>query len=454
LILFDRSSSAFKAGFFSGLWVLILSSAVGLYAIDWFSSHAGTHLDLHVQQDLAILSSAIAADHSLEGLEVERAVKERFSSENAGFGVFEGPTLLAGSLPPAKKHWATAGLNKQKLPAFRVQKEEIKSEGRQLTLIVWHSLDADVIEVRNFRFAILTGILLCGLAGAIGVALIVARQFDPVHTLNNQIASNTDALSLKPVDVPVGAYEISKLAVSYNQVLGTLQQQVGEIEQFAERCAHELRTPLAIMRLSVEREFNSAAASSATAVSGIQDQHIKPDERSRNLETQLETLDRLSVLVNRLLTLARGAEATQLEPVSLNELLDAALDEIGPLFEESSWTIHRDLRNDFNMVCHRASLHQVLIDLFDNCLRHNPPGGELYLSSLKVGRMVQLMIKNVNPMRSTENAAIQSSPTYSLGRSYRLGQPIARRLMREMSGSIEWMKEPNSMLVVLQVPKA
>ena len=85
--------------------------------------------------------------------------------------------------------------------------------------------------------------------------------------------------------------ELDNVAEAFNDTLGRLEDAIGEMKQFSAALAHELRTPLAVLRAEAEH----ALAESRT-----------PEEYQQGLANEIDELDRLTRLVNQVLTLARA----------------------------------------------------------------------------------------------------------------------------------------------------
>ena len=90
--------------------------------------------------------------------------------------------------------------------------------------------------------------------------------------------------------------ELDEVADAFNETLGRLEHAVGEMRQFSAALAHELRTPLAALRGEIELALRD---------SGIE------RRAARALASQIEEIDRLTRLIDQILTLAR-AEAGQI----------------------------------------------------------------------------------------------------------------------------------------------
>ena len=147
--------------------------------------------------------------------------------------------------------------------------------------------------------------------------------------------------------------------------------------------AHELRTPVAVLKGEIE---------------AISDGVREPDERA--LISLSEEIDQLSVLVNDLQTLAMadaGALNLHREPV-----------ELGPLVRQVGESFHdrltaRDIRLELPalagiiVTADVQRLRQLLQNLLENCARYVETGGRVRISMIREGEELRLTVEDSGP---------------------------------------------------------
>lgn len=165
--------------------------------------------------------------------------------------------------------------------------------------------------------------------------------------------------------------ELDEVADAFNETLTRLDQAVGEMKQFSAALAHELRTPLAVLR--GETEFALLHARS-------------PEEFRRGLEGQLEELDNLARLINQILTLAR-AEAGEIplarEPVDLSGLGAAVVEQLEAVAQDANVELACDAPNPIVVIGDAGWLERLLLNLIDNAIKFTPARGRI---SVRVSR--------------------------------------------------------------------
>jgi len=161
--------------------------------------------------------------------------------------------------------------------------------------------------------------------------------------------------------------EIGRLVSTFNEMIGRLESSFLQIKRFTADASHELKTPLTVLKGEIEV--------------GLKRQR-RPEEYRRVLASCLEEVDRMSRIVDDLLTLARadmGALQLQKERVDLGEVAEGVWRSLGRIAEEKGlrFTFQRD--GEVAVWGDKDRLRQLLVNLVDNALKYTPPGGEVRL---------------------------------------------------------------------------
>lgn len=214
-------------------------------------------------------------------------------------------------------------------------------------------------------------------AGMIGLALSGAIT-QPLARLTSAVRRMAGRDLAVRVDAQAPG-EIGTLASAFNHMAAELERQELLRRNMVADVAHELRTPVAVLRGQFE---------------AIQDGVAEP-----TLETLLPLHDevlRLSRLLDDLQALSL-ADAGQLplhvESVVLAELLESVAGAFSPAAAGKSvdfiWTCPEGLPR---LVVDPHRIKQVLHNLLGNALRHTPPGGRISLAAAIHGKWVRLLV--------------------------------------------------------------
>lgn len=148
---------------------------------------------------------------------------------------------------------------------------------------------------------------------------------------------------------------------------------------FTRAAAHELKTPLAVLRTHAEALRED----------------IDPAKRGQYLDTVVAESDRMAALVGSLMDLARleSGGKVEREPLDLAALVGNSAARLSLLAEEKNIELRTQLA-PASMLGDRLRLEEVVDNLADNALRHCTPGGAVTVSLAQKGRRITLTVDN------------------------------------------------------------
>ncbi len=162
--------------------------------------------------------------------------------------------------------------------------------------------------------------------------------------------------------------ELAALAGTFNEMLDRLEDAFARLAQFSSDIAHELRTPVNNLRLSVEVALAQARS---------------PEEYRETLSSLAEEFVRLSRVIESLLFLARSENPQtqiQRERLDLARELASIRDYYEAPASEAGIAIDVRVGGDITADLDRTLVQRALGNLVDNALAHTPPGGAVTLS--------------------------------------------------------------------------
>lgn len=163
-----------------------------------------------------------------------------------------------------------------------------------------------------------------------------------------------------------GRDELSSLARDFNVLAATLEASRDARARWVSDTAHELRTPLAVLRGEIE---------------AMQD-GIRPlnQENLSSLAQEVAQLERLVTDLRLLSQSDAGALDIQLAPMNLSESLKGRLSDADRWLEESGLTLSSQLTPDIMIQGDAQRLRQLWNNLLDNSCAYTQPPGELRVS--------------------------------------------------------------------------
>ncbi len=212
---------------------------------------------------------------------------------------------------------------------------------------------------------------------------IARRGIRPVEEMATT-ARHITSTNLRERILPEGyPYELASLAGTFNEMLDRLEDSFERISRFSADIAHDLRTPVNIIR--GEAEVALARARSA-------------EEYRDVIESCLEEAVRLSALIGDLLFLARAESPLthmRWERVDVRQLLEGLREYYEALATEGGIAIHM-ASGDEPIIAEldRALLQRAVGNLVSNALAHTPRGGAVWLATKAGNSTVQVEVSD------------------------------------------------------------
>jgi len=255
------------------------------------------------------------------------------------------------------------------------------------------------------------------------VGWVVGRALAPVQQLRRQLAARR-ADELAPLPVAGLPAEVAPLVAEMNGLLARLEAAWQQLSDFTADAAHELRSPLAALRLQVQ---------------GLQ--RADTDEaRQTATERLLAGVDRATRLVEQLLALARhdgNGAASATAPVDLAALARRALHDATSEAQARQIELRGPDAAAPVMIQGQADALAVLLrNLIDNALKHTPAGGVVQVSVRHgEGAGAELAVEDSGPGIAPEDRQrvldrfyrVPGTPGHGSGLGLAIVQAVARR---------------------------
>ncbi len=179
-----------------------------------------------------------------------------------------------------------------------------------------------------------------------------------------------------------GHDELAQLADEFNQLTGRLQTTEEERRRFVSDASHELKTPLASIRLLTDSILQDASIDRETARDFVADIG--------------EAADRLIHISQELLALNRLDEGREVirEPVNVNRRAEQTCRMLAPLALEAGVTLETDLGERCVAACDPEDVSQIFRNLLENAIKYNIPGGRVKVITRLTEDGVQMKVSD------------------------------------------------------------
>lgn len=241
-------------------------------------------------------------------------------------------------------------------------------------ILSYTAVQCDVLPAalkQNIHLYINTALL------SVMVLLILSAKLSRQVTEPTETLCREAAQGICHADGPI--QELNTLAAAFNDAQQKLERQLEREREFTRSAAHELKTPLAILRAHAEcvRE------------------DIAPDKRAAYLDIVLEESDRMAELTGNLLNLAQLESGLPLhmEQIALQPLIREVLKPMALTIEQKQITVSMSLENLW-IQGDKDILYKMAENLFSNAIRHTPEGGTIQISLHKQDTQLILTVDN------------------------------------------------------------
>ncbi len=284
-------------------------------------------------------------------------------------------------------------------------------------------------------------LLLLAIGGVVlAVATVVGLRFartltEPLSELEKTAAAvgEGDLEARAPTDS--GPPEVRALAAEFNDTVARLETLLRSQDEFVADASHQLRTPLAALRLRLENL----------------ERDVGEDGRA-DLDAALAEVGRLARLVEGLLALARAdASKPHPAPVDLRGAVTARADAWSPQLVERDVAFDARVPVGLSALVTPGSLEQVLDNLVSNALAVSRPGDTITIEGRSSGREVILDLRDQGPGMTLEQRSRAFDRFWRAGTpggGTGLGLAIVYRLVTADGGRVELLDAPGGGLDV------
>lgn len=320
-------------------------------------------------------------------------------------------------------------------------------------------LDVDAIE-RSILFDALGILLVVIVAGSCVAYFLIGHYTKPVQQLSahmKEISPNTLSDS---IEIEGGGEEIQELVKSFNQMTEQLDEAFAMQRRFSASAAHELRTPIAVLRTKLD-VFKKKK----------REQH-EYDELVTTMETYI---DRLSSIITDLLEFAETSELGEVEDVSLDSVVKTVVDDLESVAQNNMINVqvntqideHSDTHSDtqseaqtFIVKGNTNLLYRALYNLVENAIRYNNEEGSVNITLETRGQEGVITIADTGVGIAPEQRELVFEPFYRVNKSRSrefggagIGLSLVKTILKRHGASITVSENnPQGSVFTIRIP--
>ncbi len=263
------------------------------------------------------------------------------------------------------------------------------------------------------------------------IRTILRDRFKPLIALSNRLDKQvcTDLSPLPDKGIPE---EIAPFVASINALLERTRQAMEKQQRFIADAAHELRTPVTALSLLAENV-----------------EHASSDSDRRKRQSLLrQGLDRLCVLINQLLDLARVQSDfdSSAQPVSFNRIVQNSIAELHPLAEAGQVDLGLTRQEPIALMDRDGRLSQLVRNAIENAIRYTREGGTVDISLTSEAGQAVFCVLDTGVGIPEDELELIMQPFYRTQRSLQpgngLGLAISQEIAQRLGGTIEISNRP------------
>ncbi len=386
------------------LWIF-LSGAVMVLLLDFFLLHKFKEVAFHsvdnvLHSKLQIMKGLIHAHGNYIEVELAEVARGEYSIPNSGhyYQVFINGNLYltSPSLQPSlfnlisdtpESHdaevqewfYRTTGPNGE---ALLVLRNDLMIQDKEVSIRIAETLveTADLLSSLERFFCLLTPFFIF-LIGLIGY-FISSHALRPLTIFADALQGITPRNLGARIGPNGFASELHVFADRFNDLLERLQTAFEAEKDLIANAAHELKTPLAVIRA----ECDIALIKERTG-----------EEYAESLREVRTVTDTMLRQVNGMLTLARidaDILSTTFQPISLNQCQDNAVQLVAPLATEHDIRILQEKGDEVTVQGDKDALTEAITNLLENAVNYNRPKGSITVNLQRSDDWIKLTVQD------------------------------------------------------------
>jgi two-component system sensor histidine kinase QseC len=362
--------------------LFLIAATVAILLLYNFIAAVRGYQSSMLEADLLFDNQLLDLSRLVGNLDTTRVTPEFRLGNNLAFQVWNGERLLAASwhAPAAPLNPFKAGFDFSNFDSYRWRTYTRFDEETGHWIIVAERTDLRFVLAENVVLESVTPILVGIPIAGLLIWMIVGFGLRPLAQLSVDLREKR-AQDLSPLPPRQTPKELDQVVQSINGFIQRLDGALEREKRFSADAAHELRTPIAALKIQLHNLAQETNAGSDTF---------------RQLQQGVE---RMQHLVEQLLSLYRMTPGQFAANCTRLDLLAVTQDVIArhyPLIEQKQQNVELDGANAF-IIGERFAVETLLANLLANAIRYTPAGGNIRLRVEHAGGKVSLIVADDGP---------------------------------------------------------
>jgi two-component system sensor histidine kinase CpxA len=289
--------------------------------------------------------------------------------------------------------------------------------------------------------------------GLVGICIVIALLLVPVSRLITNPLNRLKESALRIAEgnlshraVVKSRDEIGELGRAFNLMADKLERMIRGGRELTANISHELRSPLARIRIAEELLRKESDPGNYEAW-------------ERHLDDIREDIGELDRLIDHILALSKlDVHETTLrrERLDPSAMVKALLEKFQPTISHRNLRVTQDLKSDRPLLGDRDALHTAFSNILENAVKFTPKNGDLTVRLDSDNGSLKISVTNSFEPLSEEDLARVFDPFYRVDRSDAagsgLGLAITKKIIEQHGGSIEASNSPEGLRIQICLP--
>lgn len=274
--------------------------------------------------------------------------------------------------------------------------------------------------------------LIITIISSLTMYLVIGHALRPLQNLGKQMGE----IQIKNLQTPIVSgnadNEIAQLTNAFNKMLSRLGTNFAEQKQFSANAAHELRTPLAVIRTRLEVLGKSNT--------------VEIEEYKDTIAMITTQIDRLSHVIDVLLEMTELKSAEKTDHISLADMVEEILYDLAAIAESCGITVVQTAGN-VEIIGNDTLIYRAIYNLIENAIKYNRDGGKVIIAIEAQENLAVVRISDTGSGIEKSEWEHIFEPFFRIDKSRSrsmggagLGLALVREIAKEHSGNAKVVK--------------